>query len=125
MYQHSLAKHGISNIKLADAEHKVSDTWNASAFTKPSVGVSCQALTQQLMNSIKGKHTCCTSKTLGAKKMVTRLCPFSFRLPALSLMSSTDTKVLPEPESQDKPVGVGTAVICHAQMPSCVICMLS
>ena len=116
--QLSLIQRGMSNIGLADAEHI------ASACTQPSVGVSCQAFIQQLMNSTKGKHTCCTSKTLGARKMVTRLCPFSFKLPALSLMSSTDTSVLPEPEGQDKPVGVGTAVVYHAQMPSCVIWML-
>jgi len=30
-------------------------------------------------------------------------------------MSSTDTKVLPEPENQDRVVGVGTAAVCHAQ----------
>ena len=40
-------------------------------------------------------------------------------------MSSTDTKVLPEPENQDRVMGVGTAVVCHAQMPSCAIWMLS
>jgi len=109
----------MSNIKLADAEHK------ANACTQPSVDVSCQALIQHLMNSIKGKHTCCTSKTLGAKKMVTSLCPFSFRLPALSLMSSTDTNVLPEPENQDRVVGVAQQwsgmLKCQAVRSGCLI----
>ncbi len=54
--------------------------------------------------------------------MVTRLCPFSFRLPALSLMSSTDTKVLPEPESQDKLVGVRSDMLkCQAVRSGCCV----
>lgn len=84
--------------------HRLSTLWGLFRLTPTTVRSSCIRVGACQLGGCQPEEvnqtiwdTCCTRRTLGARKTVMRFCPFSVRPPDLSLMRRTDTKVFPEP----------------------------